>query len=121
MTAFSRWLREPHDGKRLAANSVNYYVKGVKARNRLMMDRADVDDATRARTEKVLAGIKYEHVADEGVSEERCLTYEQIGRLVAYARRRNPQMAIIIEFLAATGCRISEAFEDPLRGRPPSS
>jgi hypothetical protein len=31
VTTFTAWLREPHDGKRLAANSVNYYVKGVKA------------------------------------------------------------------------------------------
>jgi integrase/recombinase XerD len=43
------------------------------------------------------------------VSEERCLSYEQITRLVAYARRRNPQIALIVEFLASTGCRISEA------------
>jgi integrase/recombinase XerD len=108
ITAFREWLGEPHDGRRLAANSINYYVKGVKARIRLLMDRAHVDDETRERTEKVLAGMKYEKVADEGVSEERCLSYEQIGRLVEYSRKRNAQMALLVEFLAATGCRISE-------------
>jgi len=74
-----------------------------------MMDRAQVDEATRECTEQVLEGLKYEKVADEGVSEERCLSYDQINRLVGYARKRNEQMALIIEFLAATGCRISEA------------
>lgn len=108
ITAFRAWLGEAHDGKRLAANSVNYYIKGVKARIRLLMDRAHVDDATRERTEKVLGGLKYEKIADEGVSEERCLTHDQIDRLLKYARKRNLQLALIAEFLAVTGCRISE-------------
>jgi integrase/recombinase XerD len=106
--AFAGWLREPRDGRRLAANSVNYYLKGVKARIRLLMDAAHLDDGTRERTEKVLGSLKYEKVADDGVAEDRVLSYEQIGRLVDYARKRNAQMALIVEFLASTGCRISE-------------
>jgi integrase len=105
--AFSAFLREEHDGERLAARTINFYLAAVKARMRYLLEHSQADEATRARVELTLPELKAEKVADAGVDAERCLTYEQIGRLVGYARERNP------------GWRSSWSFSPPLAAGSP--
>ncbi len=68
-----------------------------------------MDEQTKARVQFSLGELKAEKVADTGVDAERCLSHEEIERLVEYAQGTNPRVALIVEFLAATGCRITEA------------
>ena len=112
IAAFSAWLREEHDGWRYAARSVNFYLGAVKNRVRYLLDHApNIDDRTRAAVEHVLSELKAEKVEREGVNAERCLTYDQVKKVIAAAQRSNPRIALIAEFLAVTGCRISETLQ----------
>ncbi len=106
--AFSAYLREEHGGARLQARTVNFYLAAVKARVRYLLAHSQVDDETRAKVELTLAELRLERVANSGVDAERCLSYQEIGRLAEFASARNPRVALIVEFLAVTGCRISE-------------
>jgi integrase/recombinase XerD len=106
--AFSAYLREEHGGKRLQSRTVNYYLSAVKHRVRYLLDRAEIDERTRAKVEHVLGELKSEKVASAAVSAEKCLTYEEIGKVIERARAANPRIALIAEFLAVAGTRISE-------------
>lgn len=106
---FSAHVRQEHEGKRLAARSVNYYLNGMKARVRFLLAHSpDLDDARRQAIEMALGEIRLEKVQETGVDETKVLTHEQIERLIAAAAKKAPRMALIIEWLAFTGCRISE-------------
>jgi integrase len=106
---FSADIRQEHEGKRLAARSVNYYVNGMKARVRFLLSHSpELDEGRRAAIETALAECKLEKVQETGVPEDKCLSHEQIERLIAAASKKSPRMALILEWLAFTGCRISE-------------
>lgn len=106
------YIRQEHDGKRLAANSVNYYVKGMKARVRWALAHSpELEDGERRAIETALAECKLEKIQDVGVDERKVLTHEQIAKLIEAAARKAPRMALLIEFLAYTGCRISETLD----------
>jgi integrase len=112
IAAFSAYLREEHDGKRRAARSVNFYLAAVKNRVRYLLDHSPaLSEGARAAVERVLQEVKAEKVVHEGVSAERCLTYAEVGKVIAAAQRINPRIALIAEFLAVTGCRISETLQ----------
>lgn len=107
--AFSAFIREEHGGRRLAARSVNFYLSAVKHRVRfLLVHSPGIEERTRAAVEHVLGELKPEKVSTAGVSAERCLTYEEVQRVIERARVVNPRVALIAEFLAVTGSRISE-------------
>jgi site-specific recombinase XerD len=109
IAAFSAWLREEHDGKRLQSRTVNYYLSAIKHRVRFLLDHApNIDDRTRAAVEHVLGELKAEKVSSAAVSAEKCLTYVEIGKVIDRARAVNPRVALIAEFLAVAGTRISE-------------
>ena len=109
---FSAHVRQEREGKRLAARSVNYYVNGMKARVRLLLAHSpELEEGKRKAIETALSECKLEKVQETGVSEEKVLTHEQISRLIAAAARKAPRMALLIEFLAYTGCRISETLD----------
>ncbi len=57
IAAFSAYLREEHDGKRLAARTVNYYLSAVKNRVRYLLDQGNVDETTRTAVEHVLGEL----------------------------------------------------------------
>jgi integrase len=106
---FSEYVRAEHDGKRRAARSVNFYLAGMKARVRFLLAHSpELDDARRMALETALEECKPEKVQDQGVDERKTLTHEQIERLIAAAAKKSPRMALILEWLAFTGCRISE-------------
>lgn len=108
IAAFSAYLREEHDGERLAARTVNYYLSAVKNRVRYLLDQGNVAETTRAAVEHVLGELKAEKVASSSVSAEKCLTYEEVGKVIERARAVNLRVALIAEFLAVAGTRISE-------------
>lgn len=106
---FSAHVRQEHDGKRLAARSVNYYVNGMKARVRFLLAHSpELEEDKRQAIETALREIKLEKVQETGVDETKVLTHEQIERLIVAAAKKAPRMALLIEWLAFTGCRISE-------------
>jgi integrase len=81
----------------------------MKARVRFLLAHSpDLDDARRQAIETALGEIRLEKVQETGVDETKVLTHEQIERLIAAAAKKAPRMALIIEWLAFTGCRISE-------------
>ena len=86
IAAFSAYLREEHDGERLAARTVNYYLSAVKNRVRYLLDQGNVAETTRAAVEHVLGELKAEKVASSSVSAEKCLTYEEVGKVIERAR-----------------------------------
>jgi integrase len=106
---FSAHVRQEHDGKRLAARSVNYYMNGMKARVRFLIAHSpELDEGRRQAIETALSECKLEKVQDTGVDESKTLTHAQISKLITAAAKKSPRMALIIEWLAYTGCRISE-------------
>ena len=108
---FSAHLRQEHNGKRLAARSVNYYLSGMKARTRWALAHTPedkLDEDQRQAIETALDECKPEKVQAHGVDERKTLTHEQIERLIRAAAARAPRLSLIIEWLAYTGCRISE-------------
>ena len=112
IAAFSAYLRDEHDGRRYAARSVNFYLGAVKNRVRYLLDYApNIGERTRTAVERVLSELKAEKVEHEGVNAERCLTYDQVRKVIAAAQRSNPRVALIAEFLAVTGCRITETLQ----------
>jgi integrase len=106
---FSEHVRKEHEGKRLAERSVNYYVNGMKARIRFLLAHSpDLEEDRRQAIETALSECRLEKVQETGVDERKVLTHEQIEKLIAAAARKAPRMALLIEWLAFTGCRISE-------------
>ena len=106
---FSENVRAEHDGKRRAARSVNFYLAGMKARVRFLLEHSpELEESKRQAIETALGECKPEKVQDAGVDERKTLTHEQIERLIVAAARKAPRMALILEWLAFTGCRISE-------------
>jgi integrase len=108
IAAFSAYLRTEHGGKRLQARTVNNYLSAVKHRVRYLLDRAEIDEKTRAAVEHVLGDLKAEKVASCAVSAEKCLTYEEVQKVIERARAVNLRVSLIAEFLAVAGTRISE-------------
>lgn len=107
--AFSAHVRQEREGKRLAARSVNYYLNGMKARVRFLLAHSpELEESKRQAIVTALGECKLEKVQETGVDETKVLTHEQIERLIAAAAKKAPRMALVIEWLAFTGCRISE-------------
>ena len=87
---------------------MNYYLSAVKNRVRHLLNQANIDATTRAAVEHVLGELKAEKVASAGVSAEKCLSYAEVQAVIERARTVNPRVALIAEFLAVAGTRISE-------------
>lgn len=86
----------------------------MKARTRWALEHTPaekLDDEARRQIEAALAEVKLEKIQDVGVDERKCLTHEQIEKLIAAAARKAPRMALLIEFLAFSGTRISETLD----------
>lgn len=97
-------------GKRafISAETYNKHVKTVKNRVRLMlkMVSTNLTDIERYRVNEVLSEIKYRKINSRAVTDEKIPTHEELGILLQEAPKR---IGLMIEFLVATGCRISEA------------
>jgi len=111
--AYGRYLREERDGKRYAARTVNNYLSAVKHRIRYLLAHAgsSLSDEKRAAVEHVVKEIKTERIAQKGANLERVMTREEMEKVIEYARVKNPRLALIAEYLASTGCRISETLK----------
>ncbi len=108
---WGEYLRHEQNGRILSANSRNMYVKTLKHRVKWLMARASVDtlsDEDRGRVEAALADLKYDDVQQRPMDEDRYFTEDEVRQLVAYAAAQHPRMALIIQFLAEQGTRISE-------------
>jgi integrase len=111
---YAEWLHEEHDGKKYAARTINHYLSGVKHRLRFALEHSPgLSDEERGAVEHVIVELrtKTEKINQRGANLERCMSFDEMTKVIAYARKVNPRLALIAEFLGSTGCRISETLQ----------
>ena len=92
-----------------SAATINVKRAAVKSRVRQLYENAPIDD--QVKLDRVLANLdksietKAPKIASNAVGSDKVLSYAEIERLIAEA---SPSIARMIEFLFATGCRVSE-------------
>ncbi len=103
---YAVFLREERDGKRYAGRTINKRLAAVKNRVRRMIQAEDLTGSQVYQLEAALQNIKNEKINSNAIDSDRILTPEEVARLIEATHDR--KIALIIEFLWVTGCRISE-------------
>lgn len=105
--AYAKSVRE--NGKRYSANSYNKKVSALKNRIRYLFEKSpqSINALEKLKLEAYLDSMKYKKksTSDVAVTDEKILSLEEIHKLIEAADKR---LSLMIEFLACTGCRISE-------------
>jgi integrase len=105
---YARFVVKDRGGKGWSASTAARRLSGAKANVRRLLDLSpDLPVAVRAGIERVLAEMKPPKVNSKAVGSDRVLSPDEAARLVAGIEDR--QTALLVEFLLATGCRITEA------------
>jgi site-specific recombinase XerD len=109
LIAFVKHLEQVHHGKRLSAETINKRIKGAKNRIRYIFEHSpeSLDMEKAYKLEKALREVKMKKTS-KSISREKVLTFDEIKLLIDQTSTANPPIALMIEFLAHTGCRISE-------------
>lgn len=109
LSAFVKHLNQVHDGKRLSAETINKRIKGAKNRIRFIFEHSpeSLDLEKAYKLEKALREVKLKKTS-KSVSQEKVLMLDEIKVLIDQTSTANPAVSLMIEFLAYTGCRISE-------------
>ena len=95
------------NGERYSANSYNKKISALKSRIRLLFEKSpkSLNDLNKLQLQAYLDTLKYKKVNTKEVTEENVLTPSEIQTLINAADMR---LGLMIEFMAKTGCRISE-------------
>lgn len=91
-----------------AAAGYNHYVYALKALTRYLFEKSpELTAAQRLEMENKLSQLKPRKIAQEEkqVGEDKVLKPVEVQRLIA---KSGEKVSLFVEFLAATGCRISE-------------
>ena len=107
LRSYAAFLKRERDGKRYSARTINKRLAAAKNRIRYLMDRVDLKESQKYQLERALAEIKGEKIASNAIGSDKVLTSEEIKVLLQSTKDRT--IALLIEFLWDTGCRISEA------------
>lgn len=105
---YARYLDSLIDGKRYSANTYNKRLQGAKQRLRYLFENSPSaeHDATRLRFERALNAVKLKKINSTAVSRENVLTEQEVNQLITESTDKT--VSLMVEFLYATGCRISE-------------
>ncbi len=105
---YAKWLDCEHDGKRYSASTYNKRLTGAKSRIRYLFEKTkdSMDLAKRFALERALDEVRYKKLNTRAVNGEKTLTPAEIRRLVASCE--DTTIALMVEFLAYTGVRVSE-------------
>ena len=107
LKAYVEHLDQEHDGKKYAARTYNKRVAAAKNRIRYITKQMDLKESVAYKFEKALNEIKAKKINSNAVNADRVLTYEEVRALILGTRDKT--VSLFVEFLAYTGCRISEA------------
>jgi len=119
LAAYKKELAKPQERKlksgksktyRLAARTRNHYIDAAVNRIRYALEHAEAEltVAQKLEIERALKrNGKRAKIASIAVPEDRILSYAEIRKLIASIP--DPDVALLVEFLSMTGCRISEA------------
>ena len=107
LKAFAAHLDSEHDGKRYSARTYNKHLSAAKNRIRYLTKSMDLHESVRFRLEKALNEVKAKKINSNAVPEDRILTFDEVQALMD--RTKDKTVALFVEFLFYTGCRISEA------------
>ena len=107
LKAYVEYLDKEHGGKVYAARTFNKRIAAAKNRIRFITKQMDLKESLRYRLEQALDEIKAKKINSNAVNADRVLTYEEIRTLITGTRDKT--VSLVVEFLAYTGCRISEA------------
>jgi integrase/recombinase XerD len=111
LRAYADFLSREHDGKRYSAGTYNKRITGAKSRIRYLFEQTkeSIDLTKRYQLEKALNEIKLKKINSHAVKRDRTLTPEEIDKLVGECDDKT--IALMIEFLAHTGVRVSEMLD----------
>ena len=105
---YSRYLDSQIAGKRYSAHTYNKRLQGAKERLRYLFENSPsaMNAVTRLRFEEALKAVKLKKVNSSAISEDNVLSEEEVKRLIIESTDKT--VSVMIEFLFATGLRISE-------------
>lgn len=105
---YSRYLDSQIAGKRYSAHTYNKRLQGAKERLRYLFENSPsaMNAVTRLRFEEALKSVKLKKVNSIAISEDNVLSEEEVKRLIIESTDKT--VSVMIEFLFATGLRISE-------------
>lgn len=106
LKAYVEYLNQEHDGKVYAARTFNKRVAAAKNRIRHITKQMDLKESLRYKLEQALNEIKAKKINSNAVNVDRVLTYEEVQALILGTGDKT--VSLVVEFLAYTGCRISE-------------
>ena len=112
LLSYAEYLSQPTpDGIRLAASTYNKRMAAAKKRVRQLLDMQDayLTTAQHAAVERELRRLKPKRINNVSVAEDKVLSMGEIRTLIDSTQDRT--VALIVEFLSVTGCRISEALD----------
>jgi len=105
---YSRYLDSQIAGKRYSAHTYNKRLQGAKERLRYLFENSPsaMNTVTRLRFEEALKAVKLKKVNSAAISEDNVLSEQEVKRLIIESTDKT--ISVMIEFLFATGLRISE-------------
>ena len=105
---YSHYLDSQIAGKRYSAHTYNKRLQGAKERLRYLFENSPsaMNAVTRLRFEEALKAVKLKKVNSVAISEDNVLSEQEVKRLIIESTDKT--VSVMIEFLFATGLRISE-------------
>ena len=105
---YSTYLNQEHNGIRYSANTYNKRLQGAKERIKFIFFNSPyaTDRVACFKFREALKTIKTKKINSVAVEQDKILSDEEIERLLTGSTE--PFVSITIEFLYATGLRISE-------------
>jgi integrase/recombinase XerD len=108
LIAYSDYLNQEHNGIRYSANTYNKRLQGAKERIRYIFYRSPLstDRIACFKFEESLKTIKLKKINSVAVNRDMILTEEEVQKLII--ETTDHTVSLVVEFLFATGLRISE-------------
>lgn len=108
LKAYAEYLDSEIDGKRLSANTYNKRLIGAKSRLRFLFKHSpeSFDVLKRYQFEEALKELKVKKINSSAVGDDDILTPEEVEKLITESD--DTTVRLMIEFLYATGVRITE-------------
>ena len=108
LIAYSIYLNQTHNGIRYSANTYNKRLQGAKERIKFIFYKSiyATDKIACYQFEEALKKVKTKKINSVSIEQDKLLTNEEIQRLINESSDK--LVSIAIEFLYATGLRISE-------------